>query len=77
MTIGRVAELGWALGRVPTFDLPEHATQDGSNLPAPAVVTGPSVGGSQDNPFARQESAPATTEPLKNVIVRVLDDATV
>jgi transcriptional regulator with XRE-family HTH domain len=77
MTIGRVAELGWALGRMPTFDLPERAIQDGSNLPAPAVVIGPSVGGSQDNPFTRQEPAPATTEPLKNVTLRVLDDATV
>jgi len=70
MTIGRVAELGWALGRVPTFDLPERTIRDGSNLPTPAIVTGPSIGGTQDNPFARHEPATATTRPLKNVTVR-------
>jgi hypothetical protein len=85
MTLGRVAELGWALGRVPTFDLPEHTTNDGSNLPVPEIVTGPSVGDSRGNPIvigpsvgdsrgnpiAQQERASATTEPLRNVTVRV------
>lgn len=33
MTLGRVAELGWAMGRVPTFDLRKDVLQAGSNLP--------------------------------------------
>jgi hypothetical protein len=32
LTLGRVAELAWALGRTPTFELPETATRHGSNL---------------------------------------------
>jgi transcriptional regulator with XRE-family HTH domain len=78
MTLGRVAELGWALGRVPAFDLPERTINDGSNLLAPEIVIGPSVGDSRGNPVAQQEQASATTEPLKNLTVRVYSkDATV
>jgi transcriptional regulator with XRE-family HTH domain len=77
MPVGRVAELGWALGRIPTFNLPERVPQDGSNLPMPAVASGPSISGSQDKPFARNESNAWTTEPLRNVTVKVLDDAPV
>ena len=33
MTLGRVAELAWAMGRVPTLDLPKDHTAIGSNLP--------------------------------------------
>src|SRR6266481_7200850 len=36
MTVGRVAELAWALGRTPSFDLPEATNRAGSNLPPPA-----------------------------------------
>jgi transcriptional regulator with XRE-family HTH domain len=77
MAIGRVAELGWALGRVPTFDLPERVIQGGTNLPKPAVASGPSIGSSQDKRSARKESNRGTTEPLRNVIVKVLEDAPV
>jgi transcriptional regulator with XRE-family HTH domain len=33
LTLGRIAELAWALGRKPVFDLPETAVTAGSNLP--------------------------------------------
>jgi hypothetical protein len=33
LTLGRVAELAWAMKRVPTFDLPELTLNVGSNLP--------------------------------------------
>jgi transcriptional regulator with XRE-family HTH domain len=35
MTLGRVAELAWAMNREPVFDLPELTVKPGSNLPAP------------------------------------------
>jgi hypothetical protein len=35
MTIGRVGELSWALGRRPHFSLPEMTVSAGSNLPSP------------------------------------------
>ncbi len=38
MTLGRVAELCWALGRVPTFSLPEAKNGNGSNLPPPKSI---------------------------------------
>lgn len=37
LTLGRVAELAWALGRRATFDLPEQALPQGSNLPIGAA----------------------------------------
>jgi hypothetical protein len=36
MTLGRVAELAWALGRKPSFDLPEFVRPVGSNAPTQA-----------------------------------------
>jgi Helix-turn-helix len=33
ITLGRVGELSWALGREPLFDMPERAIGAGSNLP--------------------------------------------
>jgi plasmid maintenance system antidote protein VapI len=33
LTLGRVAELAWAMGRTPSFELPETVVQSGSNLP--------------------------------------------
>lgn len=38
LTLGRVAELSWALGRVPTFEMPTNVNLLGSNL---AAVSGP------------------------------------
>jgi transcriptional regulator with XRE-family HTH domain len=35
LTLGRVAELAWAMGRIPFFDLPERKLPAGSNLPQP------------------------------------------
>ena len=35
LTLGRVAELAWAMGRVPSFDLPEQRLPAGSNLSLP------------------------------------------
>lgn len=34
MTLGRVAELAWAMGRTPTFELPRPPETLGSNLPS-------------------------------------------
>jgi hypothetical protein len=33
ITLGRVAELAWAMGRVPTFEMPKSANHLVSNLP--------------------------------------------
>lgn len=38
MPLSRVAELAWAMGRAPFFDLPAVANQVGSNLPPPVTV---------------------------------------
>ena len=35
ITLGRTAELAWAMGREPFFDLPTMKAQAGSNLPPP------------------------------------------
>lgn len=37
MTIGRVGELAWAMGRAITFLLPEMILPNGSNLPPPTM----------------------------------------
>src|SRR6266545_2797197 len=46
ITLGRVAELAWAMGRIPFFDLPERKLPAGSNLPrqdhVPAAKAGTS-----------------------------------
>jgi hypothetical protein len=34
ITLGRVAELAWAMGRTPTFDLPERVRTGGANIRA-------------------------------------------
>jgi hypothetical protein len=67
MTLGRVAELSWAMGRVPTFSLPEAKNGDGSNLPPPQNV----------DLSAGKKSDTATIDALKNVTVKVLDNAPV
>jgi hypothetical protein len=67
MTLGRVAELGWAMGRVPSFSLHEAKNSDGSNLPPPKDI----------DLSAGKRSDTATTDPLKNMTVKVLDDAPV
>jgi transcriptional regulator with XRE-family HTH domain len=41
ITLGRAAELAWALGRVPVFELPELVYRDGSNLPPPEKPSAP------------------------------------
>lgn len=40
LTLSRVAELAWALGRKPTFDVPERVPAENTNLPPipPAIV---------------------------------------
>jgi transcriptional regulator with XRE-family HTH domain len=37
LTLGRVAELAFALGRVPSFELPEMAYPAGSNVATPQI----------------------------------------
>lgn len=39
ITLGRVAELAFAMGRTPEFALPKAATKAGSNIPAPVIPT--------------------------------------
>jgi transcriptional regulator with XRE-family HTH domain len=42
LTLGRLGELAWAMGRIPLFELPEQTNQAGSNLPRnPNVVEPP------------------------------------
>jgi plasmid maintenance system antidote protein VapI len=38
ITLGRSAELAWAMGRTPSFELPETAVQSGSNLPSSSAI---------------------------------------
>jgi hypothetical protein len=60
ITIGRVGELAWAMGRIPSFDLLQISPRMGSNLPASsgtavasmrplAVSTGPSMAPANNN----------------------------
>jgi hypothetical protein len=46
MTLGRVAELAWAMGRNPLFAIPEVAIHSGSNLPIRLNQTGTSIAAS-------------------------------
>jgi transcriptional regulator with XRE-family HTH domain len=51
LTLGRVAELAFAMGREPSFELPPVKAQVGSNLPppVPTIVPRPAVAkGTQD-----------------------------
>jgi transcriptional regulator with XRE-family HTH domain len=41
LTLGRAAELAWAMGRTPTFELPEQKHAQGSNLPKPEPYVPP------------------------------------
>jgi Helix-turn-helix len=50
ITLGRLAELAWALGRTPFFDLIEPAVRAGSNLPPNVAIA--SVKSSQDGVVA-------------------------
>jgi hypothetical protein len=43
LTLGRVAELAWAMGRIPFFDLPERKLPAGSNLPQPTTTHVPAA----------------------------------
>jgi transcriptional regulator with XRE-family HTH domain len=36
ISVGRIGQFAWALGRKPVFDLPEPTIQQGSNLPPPS-----------------------------------------
>jgi hypothetical protein len=44
MTLSRVAELAWALGRKPVFELPKVMVKEGSNLPPPIHNKSPNAG---------------------------------
>lgn len=61
LTLGRVAELAWALGRKPLFSLPEAANPIGSNLPITGVqmitTTAPNTGLNQFGPSIPPMSA--------------------
>jgi transcriptional regulator with XRE-family HTH domain len=59
MTLSRVAELAWALGRKPVFDLPKISRPHGSNLPRPDVVV-KSTQGSVRIPPDQMLQSPAT-----------------
>jgi Helix-turn-helix len=51
LTLGRLAELAWAMGRTPFFALLEPAISTGSNLPSPGVAIA-GVKSSQDSVVA-------------------------
>lgn len=40
LTLGRIAELAWALGRAPSFALPEITQPVGSDVPPPMIFVG-------------------------------------
>jgi Helix-turn-helix len=52
ITLGRVAELAWAMGRKPTLELPKIVRQRGSNLPSPTAQMLPSNNPTGSNPLA-------------------------
>ena len=60
LTLGRLAELAWALGRQPLFLLREPSAADGSNIestePEPEVITKPNSGVKQQE----EQSFPIT-----------------
>jgi len=43
MTIGRVAELAWAMGRVPSFAAPKKTAVLNSNLPPVSTILADSI----------------------------------
>jgi transcriptional regulator with XRE-family HTH domain len=60
ITLGRVAELAWAMGRTPTFDLPKSEHSAGSNLPQPVTLPAETQS-TRGVVFLRQPTAAATT----------------
>lgn len=67
LTLGRLAELAWAMDREPFFDLLERAPQKGSNLPPPpasANVAPSVVPASSTGPTLEQFLAKALATPV-------------
>ena len=67
LTLSRVAEIAWALGRRPTFDMPSVGLPAGANIApsAPAFVNPLSSRGDQSQPVglpARPGFSPATSQ---------------
>jgi hypothetical protein len=56
LTLGRVAELAWAMGRAPLFELPETVVKSGSNLPPSSNAPN----------FVLQQFLPASTAAAAN-----------
>ncbi len=52
LTLGRVAELAWAMGRMPEVDLPEKSAPHGSSVP----LDPPPKDTMQDKPFEVRSS---------------------
>jgi hypothetical protein len=60
ITLGRVAELAWAMGRLPSFDLPKADSSIGSNLPPPVALPAEPQS-TRGIVFLRASTAAATT----------------
>jgi transcriptional regulator with XRE-family HTH domain len=63
MTIGRVAELAWALGRKPIFDLPEITIQSESNIPPQRELVLPVA-----NTVSQIVASASTTVPIEQIV---------
>jgi hypothetical protein len=58
ITLGRVGELAWALGREPHFELRERSAAEGSNLPPGALMVRSTTGTSQTSAPAPAQGPP-------------------
>jgi transcriptional regulator with XRE-family HTH domain len=61
LTLSRVAEIAWALGRKPVFDLPKETRPKRSNLPPPTMQTVPM------QPTTATTSWPLPSDPMDTI----------
>jgi hypothetical protein len=64
MTIGRVAELAWAMGRVPSFTMPKKTAVLNSNLPPVSTISANSIA-------THVAGGPASVVPANNNMLPV------
>jgi hypothetical protein len=71
ITVGRVGELAWAMGRIPSFDLSEVKPAIGSNLPFSTgginlIVTNPNGNPSQPYQIPANNNSLSVANVLAN-----------
>jgi transcriptional regulator with XRE-family HTH domain len=63
ITLSRVAELSWAMGRRPIFALEPIVVREGTNVPPPALAA----------PVPTRKTPPAQSEPDPSIIETLLE----